>query len=629
MSLLRHLSRPRQYVCQHCIRRVHVWEHGNRGKHGKHSKESSWAGEETNAVARQDAWEKQAGRIRSGAQQSMLSVLEERGFVKDVAGGRQTLDWLLTEKRIGAYVGVDPTAPSLHVGHLLPLMALYWMYLHGYYTVSLLGAGTVQIGDPSGRTTARSRQGADTQGLNVQSIKLQLDKLWNNVRCLGIKHQYSPLTSRKQDILNNKKWLERLNAVEFMRDLGSGMRLGSMLARDSVKLRMETGEGMAISEFSYPLFQAYDWWSMYQAHGVQLQIGGSDQYGNICAGMDAVSHMRKIRGMDKRNDQDDPKVATYGLTTPLLTTASGEKFGKSAGNAVWLDKEMMNSFDLYQYFLRTADDDVERYLKLFTFLTMDEIRLLMGEQRRDESKRTAQHILAREIVELAHGAADARKAEAAHKEAFSHGTNTFPLSLLRNKLAAIQKPENKFGMISAKRHMELIAHKANFAASSTAQATPSTTVDPAAHGADNDIISLPLSALLPGSFPRILHAAGLASSKSEAHRLIAKKGAYVVVPNSGETESPTALQWVNIEAGATADPNHFLVDFEALILRAGKSRIQIVRVVTDEKYEEGLLNGVRSSENKETEQKEIEETDKTKTEEVDEVEEVSGSNPKP
>src|SRR5690242_5751788 len=125
---------------------------------------------------------------------------------------------------------------------------------------------------------------------------------------------------------------------------------------------MESGEGMAISEFSYPLFQAYDWWSMYHKQGVQLQIGGSDQYGNICAGMDAVSHMRKIRRLDSSQQQEeDPRLAAYGLTTPLLTTASGEKFGKSAGNAVWLDKTMMNSFDLYQYFMRTADADIERY----------------------------------------------------------------------------------------------------------------------------------------------------------------------------------------------------------------------------------------------------------------------------
>ncbi|KAF2030318.1 tyrosyl-tRNA synthetase-like protein [Setomelanomma holmii] len=577
MSLLRHLSRPRQYVCQHCMRRQHTLARGGRPKKG-------WAAEESDAVARKTAWEEQAGRIRSGTQQSMLSMLEERGFVKDVAGGRRTLDWLLTEKRIGAYVGVDPTAPSLHVGHLLPLMALYWMYLHGYYTVSLLGGGTVQIGDPSGRTTARSRQGANTQSMNVQSMQGQLEKLWINVKCLGIKHQYSQLTSRKQDILNNRKWLEKLNAVELMRDLGSGMRLGPMLARDSVKLRMESGEGMAISEFSYPLFQAYDWWSMYKNQGVQLQIGGSDQYGNICAGMDAVSHMRKIHRMDEDYTGEEERVATYGLTTPLLTTAAGEKFGKSAGNAVWLDQQMLNSFDLYQYFLRTADDDVERYLKLFTFLTIEDIRLLMGQQRRDESKRLAQHILAREIVELVHGAAEAQKAEEAHKEAFSHGTNTFPLGALRKTLATIKATETPSTTPTNKKESQFFAYKKAFAASSTAQAISSTTHDKPKSKSEN-IITLPISMLQPGSFPRVLHAAGLASSKSEAHRLIAKKGAYVVVPNSGSQESPTALQWVNIESGAAVDPNHFLVDWEALILRAGKSKIQICRVVTEQKFE--------------------------------------------
>ncbi|KAJ4374000.1 tyrosyl-tRNA synthetase [Neocucurbitaria cava] len=536
----------------------------------------------------------------------MLKLLEERGFVKDVAGGRQTLDWLLTEKRIGVYVGVDPTAPSLHVGHLLPLMALYWMYLHGYYTVSLLGGGTVQIGDPSGRTTARSRQGADVQSMNVESIQSQLEKLWTNVKCLGVRHQYSQSTSRRRDILNNRKWLEKLSAVELMRDLGSGMRLGPMLSRDSVKLRMESGEGMAISEFSYPLFQAYDWWSMYKNQGVQLQIGGSDQYGNIIAGMDAVSHMRKIYRMSNGTErEDDPRVATYGLTTPLLTTASGEKFGKSAGNAVWLDRQMLNSFDLYQvrlvrfpsgallmrlpqYFLRTADDDVERYLKLFTFLPLSDIELLMAHQRQDESQRKAQHILAREIVELAHGAAEAKKAEAAHKEAFSHGTNTFPLGVLRNTLAGARSTDTPAIEEMSKRERDLYTYKQAFAASSTVQAN-SGTAHEQPKNENNHIVTLPVTLLRPGSFPQVLHAAGLAGSKSEAHRLIAKKGAYVVVPNSGSSENPTALRWATIEAGALADPNHFLVDWEALVLRSGKSRIQMCRIVTEEQFDaEGL-----------------------------------------
>jgi tyrosyl-tRNA synthetase len=349
---------------------------------------------------------------------------------------------------------------------------------------------------------------------------------------------------------------------------------------------MESGEGMAISEFSYPLFQAYDWWSMYRNKGVQLQIGGSDQYGNICAGMDAVSHMRKIRRLNSsQQEEEDPRLAAYGLTTPLLTTASGEKFGKSAGNAVWLDKTMMNSFDLYQYFMRTADADVERYLKLFTFLPLDQISLLVEQQRKDASKRTAQHVLAKEIVELAHGAAEAKKAETAHKEAFSHGTNTFSLGALRNTLGTAN-PNAGLGAQKAKQSkfdIELLEYKRAYAASSTSQSTSSTSTS--SQSKQDSVVTLPLSFLQPGSFPRVLHAAGLASTKSEAHRLIAKKGAYVVVPNSGSVESPTSLKWVPIEASSTANPQHFLIDFEALVLRSGKTKIQIVRIVSDEQYE--------------------------------------------
>ncbi|KAF1832732.1 tyrosyl-tRNA synthetase [Decorospora gaudefroyi] len=517
-------------------------------------------------------------------------MLEERGFVKDVAGGRKTLDWLLTEKRIGAYVGVDPTAPSLHVGHLLPLMALYWMYLHGYYTVSLLGAGTVQIGDPSGRTTARSRQSAEAQAMNVESIQRQLEKLWTNVKSLGIKHQIAHSIDRKRDILSNRTWLEKLSAVELMRDLGSGMRLGTMLSRDSVKVRMESGEGMAISEFSYPLFQAYDWWSMYRHQDVQLQIGGSDQYGNIVAGMAAVSYMRKIHGMDEgANDEQDPRLATYGLTTPLLTTASGEKFGKSAGNAVWLDADMLNSFDLYQYFLRTADADVERYLKLFTFLPMSSIALLVTQNQQDPSKRLAQHVLAKEIVELAHGAAEAKKAETAHKDAFGQGTNTFSLLSLRKTLSSAHGEQNTPAEPMKEKVQDILAYKKAYVATATAttqSVTSTTTSDhqskPTTNG--NIVISLPLRLLKPGSFPTILLAAGLAVSKADANRLINKKGAYVLVPNSGPLDNPTALKWATIEPGKQVNPRHYLVDWEALVLRAGKSRIRICRVVEDERW---------------------------------------------
>jgi tyrosyl-tRNA synthetase len=238
--------------------------------------------------------------------------------------------------------------------------------------------------------------------------------------------------------------------------------------------------------------------------------------------------MRKIRRLNSsQQEEEDPRLAAYGLTTPLLTTASGEKFGKSAGNAVWLDKTMMNSFDLYQYFMRTADADVERYLKLFTFLPLDQISLLVEQQRKDASKRTAQHVLAKEIVELAHGAAEAKKAETAHKEAFSHGTNTFSLGALRNTLGTAN-PNAGLGAQKAKQSkfdIELLEYKRAYAASSTSQSTSSTSTS--SQSKQDSVVTLPLSFLQPGSFPRVLHAAGLASTKSEAHRLIAKKGAYV------------------------------------------------------------------------------------------------------
>ena len=212
----------------------------------------------------------------------------------------------------------------------------------------------------------------------------------------------------------------------------------------------------------------------------------------------------------------------------------------------------------------------------------------MGQQRQDESKRLAQHVLAKEIVELAHGAAEAKKAETAHKEAFSEGTNTFSLSALRKALSGFKPTEDSTTKPLSKKMQDLLAYKKAYAASSTSQAISSTTHEQPKDKNDS-IVTLPLTMLQAGSFARVIHAAGLASSKSEAHRLIANKGAYVVVPNSGSPEGFSALQWINIEASATADPSHFLVDWEALILRSGKSKIKICRIVPDEQFEaEGL-----------------------------------------
>ena len=230
-----------------------------------------------------------------------------------------------------------------------------------------------------------------------------------------------------------------------------------------------------------------------------------------------------------------------------------------------------------------------RYLKLFTFVPLQHIDLVMRRQGEDGSQRIAQHLLAKEVVELAHGAEAAMRAEAAHREAFSQGTNTFSLSALRNTLSAF--PHTKDASLGAtkpksERDERILAYKQAYAAASSAVQSTSNTTSEQPKANASDVVTLPLSMLEPGSFPRVLHAAGLVPSRSEGRRLIQKKGAYVVVPNSGSAENPSGLNWATIpEDVGTADPGHYLVDREALVLRSGKSKIQVCRVVRDEEFE--------------------------------------------
>ncbi|KAF2752058.1 hypothetical protein M011DRAFT_394506 [Sporormia fimetaria CBS 119925] len=523
-----------------------------------------------------EAWAENARKIKAGNRKSMLTLLEERGLVKDIAGGRQALNNLLTEKPIGAYVGVDPTAPSLHVGHLLPLMALFWMYLHGYTAVTLLGTGTVRIGDPSGRTTARSRQSENEREQNCTAMRLQLKRLWQNVIALGVKHEHKNHISRERQVLLNHTWLEGVPAMDLVTKLGSEMRLGAMLAKDTVRTRLEGDDGMSLSEFLYPLFQGYDWWHQYKTWGVQMQLGGSDQYGNICAGMEAVDAMR--RHEDIPGDLNDPLKATYGITTPLLTTPSGEKFGKSAGNAVWLDKDMMSSFDLYQYFLSTPDTHVERYLKLFTFFPSDEINLAMRAQEADPSKRIAQHLLAKSVVELAHGANAAVEAEQVHKSIFAgRSTITFDKSALGGSITSRGIPAPQL----SKEQASLLEHKLRFAG----KAKPSSTAAEAGDGLTGLTVHLPESVVQSASdFSQVLLAAGLVSSKSAGRRLIDSRGAYVVVPRSSDTEDKNILNWSPIEPQHT--PKDFVIQHSErfVVVRYGKSKLRICRLIDEWKF---------------------------------------------
>lgn len=268
---------------------------------------------------------------------------------------RKTLNQVLTHKRIGAYCGVDPTAASLHVGHMLPFMVIFWMYLHGFPAYTVLGGGTAKIGDPTGRTTAREKQHSSIRKANMGQMHVQLKKLWVGVERMGRKHGYVREWAWRRALVNNSEWLHKIDIVEFLRVIGTGFRLGPMLSRDTVKLRQESGDGMSFAEFSYPVIQAWDFWHLFHRNGVQLQVGGQDQFGNIVAGIDAVNHIRSTiadpavvdKVVDRKKPSTDYLKAPYGLTVPLLTTSSGAKFGKSAGNAIWLNPEMTSSFDLY------------------------------------------------------------------------------------------------------------------------------------------------------------------------------------------------------------------------------------------------------------------------------------------
>ncbi|KAI9816034.1 MAG: tyrosyl-tRNA synthetase [Pycnora praestabilis] len=507
----------------------------------------------------EERWQAKARDIKEGKKKSMLSILEGRGLINAISGKRNTLDRLMTDKRIGAYVGIDPTAPSLHVGHLLPLMSLFWLYVHGYHSVSLLGGATAKVGDPTGRTTSREKQQSSVQKINMVSMHYQLKKLWVNVEQQTRKYGYVWEWAWHRELVNNNAWMNKLPIMEVLQLLGAGVRLGPMLGRDTVRNKMETGDGMSFAEFTYPLLQAWDWWHMYQTKGIQVQIGGSDQFGNIIAGGDAIKFISK--------NHHDPKVRRtlclpdepFGFTVPLLTTTSGAKFGKSAGNAVWLDKDMTSTFNLYQFFLRTADGDVERYLKLFTFIPLSQIDNIVQDHIKDPSKRKAQHVLARELVELIHGEREAKETESQHRLLFrssSHAASTDPTDSEVD-----------------------VSPSLNPQAAQTAQ-----------NNAPSPNVTLPESLVIDQPIARVLHSAGLVSSRSEGHRLAQKQGAYIgsKAGNTGRMGDDLSFTPVKL-----LDPKHtkdYILEGNVLILRVGKWKVKIVQIVSDDEFERSGLD---------------------------------------
>jgi tyrosyl-tRNA synthetase len=372
---------------------------------------------------------------------SVLETLKERGFLQQCTD-EPGLDKLLAEKSVPFYCGFDPTADSLHCGSLMPIMAMAHLQRAGHTPIAIIGGGTAMVGDPSGKTELRKLLSPEDIAANGRGILAQLQR-------------YLALDGAKGQFVNNADWLMPLKYIDFLRDIGRYFKVNEMIKAEAYRQRLEREEGLSFIEFNYQLLQAYDFLLLNQKHGCVLQIGGDDQWSNILAGSDLI---RKLEGKQ-----------AYGLTFPLLTTARGEKMGKTASGAVWLSAERTSPYQFYQYWINTDDRDVERFLAYFTFLPMAEVKALARAEGAGLNE--AKRILAYEATKLCHGDAAAAKAKADSEALFA-------------------------------------------GAAGDLSAIPSTTLDRAA--------------LVQGvSFVDLLVKTGLAESKNAARRLIQQGGAYL------------------------------------------------------------------------------------------------------
>jgi tyrosyl-tRNA synthetase len=386
---------------------------------------------------------------------SILEILRERGFVQQCTG-EEGLAKLLASKSVTFYCGFDPTADSLHCGSLMPIMAMAHLQKAGHKPIAIIGGGTAMVGDPSGKTEMRKMLSPDDIERNGKGI-------------LGQLQRYLTLDGEAGRFVNNADWLMPLRYIDFLREVGRHFKVNEMIRAEAYRQRLEREEGLSFIEFNYQLLQAYDFLLLHQKFGCELQIGGDDQWSNILAGTDLI---RKFESKQ-----------AYGLTFPLLTTARGEKMGKTASGAIWLSAERTSPYQFFQYWRNSDDADVPRFLAYFTFLPMEEVRRLSA--LKDKEINEAKKVLAFEATRLCHGN---EAAEAAKKDAeglFSDGAADL-------------------------------------------SAVPTTTLDRAALGAGIGIMDL-------------LVKTGLAESKKAARRLIEQGGAYVNNEAVGDINAVLAI----------------------------------------------------------------------------------------
>ncbi|MBS0535257.1 MAG: tyrosine--tRNA ligase [Proteobacteria bacterium] len=357
-----------------------------------------------------------------------LNILSERGFIHQVSEA-DVLDAKAAEGQITAYIGYDCTAPSLHIGHLLPTMMLYWLQQTGHRPIALMGGGTTRVGDPSGKDESRKVLTSEVINENLASIRKTFSKF--------LKFEGS---GGNAIMANNADWLNTLNYIDFLRDVGRHFSVNRMLSFDSVKLRLERQHELSFLEFNYMILQAYDFAELNKRYGCTLQMGGSDQWGNIVNGIDLGRRLNNAH--------------LFALTAPLITTSSGAKMGKTAAGAVWLNADLLAPYGYWQFWRNTEDGDVTRFLKLFTIMPMDEIARLGALKGAELNE--AKKILATEATALMHGRAAADEAAETARKTFEEGalaeslpTVEIPRGDLESGVGVLVAFAEKTGLVSS------------------------------------------------------------------------------------------------------------------------------------------------------------------------------------
>ncbi|MFA9498150.1 MAG: tyrosine--tRNA ligase [Deltaproteobacteria bacterium] len=440
---------------------------------------------------------------------NLIDVLKERGFIEQATHDQELKNYLEAEQAT-CYIGFDPTASSLHVGSLVPIMSLAHVQRQGHRPIALVGGGTGLVGDPSGKTEMRKLLTPEMVEENAVGIKKQLSR-------------FLDFREGKALMLNNADWLTKLEYIPFLRDFGRHFSVNRMIKAESYKMRLESEEGLNFIEFNYMLLQAYDFLELYGHHACRLQMGGSDQWGNIVAGIELIRRVRQ--------------ETAFGITFPLITTSTGAKMGKTADGAVWLDPAKTSPYEYYQYWINTDDRDVVRFMALFTFLPIEEIRAL--EKLSGADLNSAKVILAFEVTQLAHGREEAFKAYRAAESMF--GPRVVPEEILPSSSV----PRNGADVNNAQGQLDGVL--------------PAVEIDSTPHS----IIELDRFKEGIPAF-KLYQMVGLASSGSHARRLIEQGGAYV---NGQRIESFDDLL-----------TERDIVDQE-ILLRAGKKRYHKIKII--------------------------------------------------